>query len=71
MSAKSNTYFQHLMKRDHSALLESDESEENDYPGTTPPRNRGDSPKPKTLMDEVLSAARSTNYKVGGELREF
>ena len=37
MSTKSNTYFQHLMKRDHAGLMEDEESEESDYPGTTPP----------------------------------
>ena len=36
MSTKSNTYFQHLMKRDHADLLEDGDSEESDYPGSTP-----------------------------------
>ena len=72
MSTKTNTYFQHLLKRDHSELLsDDDESEEHDYPGRTPPRNREDSPKPKAIMEDVLLGARSTNYKVGGKLREF
>jgi hypothetical protein len=71
MSTKSNTYFQHLMKRDHAGLMEDEESEESDYPGTTPPRNRSDSPKSKTIMDEVLATAKFTRYKVRGELREF
>ena len=72
MSTKTNTYFQHLLKRDHSELLsDDDESEEHDYPGRTPPRNREDSPKPKAIMEDVLLGARSTNYKVGGNLREF
>ena len=63
----SGTYFQHLLKRDHSHLIsDDDESEETDYPGSTPPRTREDSPRPKTIIDEVLTAARSTNYKVGG-----
>jgi hypothetical protein len=65
-------YFKHLMMRDHSDLLEEEpESEESDYPGSTPPRNRGDSPIPSNPLDAVISTAKAKHYKVGGELREF
>ena len=65
-------YFKHLMMRDHSDLLDKEsESEESDYPGSTPPRNRGDSPRPRGPLDDVISTVKSKHYKVGGELREF
>lgn len=64
-------YFQHLLSRDHADLLEDDETEEKDYPGGTPPRNREDSPIPTTPLDEVIAAAKVRRYRVNGELREF
>ncbi|MBF83402.1 MAG: hypothetical protein CL489_02890 [Acidobacteria bacterium] len=70
MSTKTSDYFQHLLKRDHSDLLDQ-ESEEPDYPGSTPPRNRADSPIPKSRFDDVMVDAKAKYYKVHGELREF
>ena len=67
----TSNYFQHLLRRDHSDLLDEEEPEESDYPGSTPPRNRSDSPIPKTPLDEVLAGAKVSRYTVNGELREF
>ena len=67
---KQPTYFQHLMERDHSDL-KGEEEEALDYPGITTPRNRGDSPIPKSRFDSALSDANPKYYKVHGELREF
>ena len=69
---KETGYFKHLMDRDYKAIgMEEEDSEESDYPGSTPPRNRGNSPRPRTSFDETMNGARSTKYKVAGELREF
>jgi hypothetical protein len=70
--SKNSGYFNELLGRDQGHLLEEDvDSEESDYPGRTPPRNRSNSPKPKTRLDEIMRDAKAKSYKVNGELRDF
>tara|TARA_Y100000310_G_C20619750_1_gene782623 strand:+ start:235 stop:705 length:471 start_codon:yes stop_codon:yes gene_type:complete len=65
-----STYFGELLKKDYGSLVE-DEEEQKDYPGSTPPRNRADSPIPHALFDEALADAKPKQFSVNGELRDF
>ena len=54
MSSKAKDYFHDLLNRDHSYLTDDSDvgklSDIPDYPGSTPPRNREDSPSQDTVL---------------------